>query len=406
MRCITVLLSLAAIISTATAQVTEFREAQVAGSPHDLMMVRHLVIRGDNFSIGKKLAELAISRHHSRLGPLDPKVAPSQAQWLSGNYPERVQRARGVAAAYGVAYMQGSDPTSVPFDLDLKPGCSVVYYPGSSVKNHHAMLSRNYDFPKARYAELRGQEAPAGARSMTGDPYVIEMYPDQGFASLYTCAYDLVGGAIDGVNAKGVTVALLADDMSKTRTRGRVGYGLSEVDLPRFVLDHCATAQEARQALKELPYYSTFVPCHYIIGDAGGDSFIFEVGQDGRHYMIPGSGKPQIVTNHSIAEYGTTGLPEGNSFDRYRRLQAELVKRKGKVSPADVKEINYCVAVPSGVRVAATMWHAVYDLQLRSVQISFCLSGPDEQVERRTPYLTFALKGPGAHPGSSSGKRS
>src|SRR5438270_95279 len=131
------------------------------------------------------------------------------------------ERAKGVAEAYALGVDSGMDATSVPIDMDLEPGCSVIYYPGSSVSNGHAMLSRNYDFPKASYGALTGRKAPADARSMTGDPYVIEMYPDSGYPSLYTCAYDLVGGAIDGVNSKGVTVALLADDASKSRTRGR-----------------------------------------------------------------------------------------------------------------------------------------------------------------------------------------
>ncbi len=96
------------------------------------------------------------------------------------------------------------------------------------------------------------------------------------------------------------------------------------------------------------------------------------------------------MTNHSIAEYGTSNLPKGNSFDRYRALQDEI-KAKGKFTPDEVKTNNFCVAVPTTVHVAATLWHAVYDLQERSVSISFCLSKADEATERRTPYMKFKL---------------
>jgi len=381
---------LASIVSLSQAQV-KFSEQVVAGTPHDLMIVHHIVIRGTNVSIGKKLAEIARSEYHAQLTPVpDQKIWSKQWKWLQANYPERCDRSRGVQQEYRVADNSSLDITSIPIDMTLKPACSVVYYPGAFVTNGHAMFSRNYDFPKASYSELTGRGKVEGSRSMTGDPFVIEMHPDHGYASLYTCAYDLLGGAIDGVNSKGVCVALLADDMSKSRSRGIVGFGLSEVDLPRFVLDRAANARQARQLLKDVPYFCTFTPCHYIIGDAGGDSFIFEVASDGKHYIIDGKRKPQIVTNHSIAEYGTTNLPSGNSFDRYKALQQEIAS-KGKFTPAEVKSNNFCVAVPANVQVAATLWHAVYDLQTRSVEISFCLSRADEKVQRRTKYIGFRL---------------
>lgn len=386
------LFMVAALLAGALAfgQVTQFSENHVAGSAKDLMVVRHIVIRGDNVAIGRKLAEIARSEQRVELAPYpNPSVWTQQLSWLKANYPERYERALGVKDAYGVQLASKLDVTSLPIDINVRPACSVVYYPGSFVTNGHAMFSRNYDFPKASYKELTGRGD--SARSMTGDPYVIEMHPDHGYASLFTCAYDLEGGAIDGVNSKGVCVALLADDLAKTRTRGTIGLGLSEVDLPRFVLDRAASAKQARELLKEVPYFSTFVPCHYIIGDASGDSFIFEVAADGKHSIFDGGGKPQVVTNHSIAEYGTTNLPAGNSFDRYRALQKELVAKKGRFTPAEVKENNFCVAVPAAVRVAATLWHAVYDLKDRSVIISFCLSRADEASERRTPYLAFKL---------------
>lgn len=378
------------IAGSAQAQIKSFSDKVVAGTDKDLMIVRHIVIRGTNEAIGKKLAEIAKDQHRVVLSPWESnEVGKKQMAWFKANYPERMERAQGLENFFK-ANAATTDITSLPIDLSFEPMCSVVYYPGSVVTNHHAMISRNYDFPKAAYSQLTGRPSVKGERSMTGDPYVIEMHPDHGYPSLYTCAYDLLGAAVDGVNSKGVSVALLADDMSKTRARGNY-LGLSEVDLPRFVLDECASAKEAREKLKDVPYFATFTPCHYIIGDSTGDSFIFEVGADGKHYILDGGHKPQIITNHSIAEYGTTNLPSGNSFDRYKMLQQELAKRNGKFTPAEVKEINYCVAVPTSVQRAATMWHAVYDLTNHSVIISFCLSREDEPTERRSPYLPFKL---------------
>ena len=52
----------------------------------------------------------------------------------------------------------------------------------------------------------RRGELPATAR-----PYLIEMHPDRGHASLALCAYDLLSGVLDGINSEGLTVSVLSD---------------------------------------------------------------------------------------------------------------------------------------------------------------------------------------------------
>jgi penicillin V acylase-like amidase (Ntn superfamily) len=252
----------------------------------------------------------------------------------------------GVRQALGSG---GGDPTALGYDLDTVPGCSTVFYPGPHVTNGHAMLSRNYDFPTATYAELTGGKPVPGARAMTADPFVLETDPDKGYRALYVSSYDLLGGCIDGMNEKGLVVALLADDNAENRLPSR-GPGLNEITLTRYLLDRCATAKEARAALKDVEFHYSFTPCHYIVGDRSGDSFVWELTPDLKERsVVDGAGRPQIVTNHRISKFGTKDLPEGNSFDRYRRLQSEIDKLGLKLSPSAVRETNLCVAVPASV---------------------------------------------------------
>lgn len=368
-----------------------FHERTVAGTDRDLMIVRCLRLQGSNAQIGAKLAEIARERHGSTGDTAPGSLATEQLSWVKANWPEMAERAEGVAGFFRRRVGEGGfDPTSLGYDLGRRPGCSVVYYPPSSVSNGHAMVSRNYDFPTGTYSEITGAPPVPGARSMTGDPYVIEAHPDRGYASLYTCAYDLLG-CIDGINEKGVAVALLADDASPER-KPSTGTGLSEVTLTRFVLDRCATAAEARRLLRDAPYHYSFIPCHYMICDASGDSFVWEITADlKRRFQVDGGGKPQVVTNHLLGRYGTEKLPEGNTFDRFRRLTHEIADRGARVTPDEVRTINQCVAVPREARGAATLWHAVYDLPERRVRISFFLGRGSDGTERRTSYLDFGL---------------
>jgi hypothetical protein len=369
----------------------QFQERTVAGTDRDLMIVRTLRLEGTNARIGGQLARIAKGRHGSTGDTTPGSLATVQLAWLKSNWPEMAERAEGVAGFFRRTPGQDSfDPTSLSYNFGRRPGCSVVYYPPASVTNNHAMLSRNYDFPTGTYAEITGAPAVPGARSMTGDPYVIEAYPDRGYASLYTCAYDLLG-CVDGVNEKGVAVALLADDASAERMPSP-GAGLSEVTLTRYVLDRCATAAEARRFLRDVPYHYSFTPCHYMICDSSGDSFVWEITPDlKQRYQVDGTGKAQVVTNHLLGRYGTENLPEGNTFDRYRRLTHEIAQRRSRVTPDEVRTINQCVAAPREARGSATLWHAVYDLTEKKVRISFFLGRPAGGEDRRTPYLDFGL---------------
>lgn len=392
-----ILLSAAiAVAGTASASFSSkgklrFSEHKVAGTVKDLMIVRHIRLEGTNAQIGAKLAEIARDQFISRGDVARGTLATDQLVWLKSYWPEMAERAAGVSRFFQrKAGDHGFDPTSLGYNMNPRPGCSVVFYPPRYVAGGHAMLSRNYDFPIGTFAEITGAPPVAGTRSMTGDPYLIESHPDKGYASLYMCAYDLLG-CVDGMNEKGLAVALLADDASPDK-KPSYGPGLSEVTLTRYLLDRCATARQARRLLRTAPYHYSFNPCHYMICDASGDSFVWEITPDLKtRYQIDGHGKPQVVTNHLLGRYGTENLPQGNTFDRYRRLTREIAARKAKVTPQEVRTINQCVAVPKEARAAATLWHSIYDLAERKVKISFFLGRDSQGEERRTPYLEFGF---------------
>jgi penicillin V acylase-like amidase (Ntn superfamily) len=364
----------------------------VAGSASDFMIVRHLRLAGTNEHIGKELAALAMRLHEVGPPSDDADLVARRIAWFRAHWPEHAERAQGVAEAFGRrAAENGFDPTVLLYNAAVVPGCSTVYYPGACVTTGHAMLSRNYDFSTDRYAELIGRQAPAGTRPFTADPYVIEVHPDRGHAALYVCAYNLLA-AIDGINEKGLAVALLADDSSPRIEPPRTdGTGVAELTMVRYLLDRCATAKEAREVLAAVPYSWSFVPCHYIVGDASGDSFVWEIAPDlTRRFVVDGGGAPQVVTNHLLSRFPGE-LPQGNSFDRYRRLQARIREIGPKLTPEQVASTNACAAVPAGAQGAATLWHSVYDLAGRTLRVSFWL-GRRDGTERRTEYLEFRLR--------------
>lgn len=385
----------------------EFSERPVAGGPEDFMIVRHLKMRGGNRDIGRKLGEIARSRHRVELEPLTPVMARARRDFFERNYPIHFVRGWGAAEAFGL------DVTTTSFDvfaawlnIDLAPACSTVYYPPSYTLSGHATLSRNYDFVTARWSQLARLPGIPDGRPFTSDVYVVEVYPEEGYASLYVTCYDLVGGAMDGVNSQGLTVALLADDTGSLREPAGTQAGLHEVQVVRYLLDTCATVDDAKSALHSAKQYYSFTPTHYIIGDRSGKSFIWEHSRaHNKEYVTDGTGAPQIITNHPVHKYKSLDdMPREDhsqsSFERMRRLHARITEAKEKVSPEGMKEINSCAAVKvekvavKGEVVSRTLWHAQYDLAENSMHIDFYLGDDDTSPnkQKRSGYLTFKLE--------------
>jgi hypothetical protein len=79
-----------------------FQERPIVGDSRDTIQVRHLVLKGSNYEIGRKIGELAHDRHHVQKAPAaDPLVVRCQRRYLQTHYPIYYERMRGIAEAFG-----------------------------------------------------------------------------------------------------------------------------------------------------------------------------------------------------------------------------------------------------------------------------------------------------------------
>ena len=233
-------------------------------------------------------------------------------------------------------------------------------------------------------------------------PYIFELYPDQGYASLSICAFDLLGGVLDGINSEGLAVAILADDETLVHHDREpfVGVGFHELMGMRYVLDTCKDIGEAKEALLSAKHYYSFIPCHYIIADKSGNSFVFEFSSiRNATHSVEGLG-PQWVTNHLLSKYPSVDQFPGesliDSFERYRKLHDSIFGKSG-FTMDEIKEINASVASTdldshrSEYAPHRTLWHSLYDLKARNVQVKFYLGESAEQIQY-SDYIPFQLK--------------
>jgi predicted choloylglycine hydrolase len=398
---------LSMVASPSTAQELKYKETVIAGGPDKFAEVRHVVLKGSNFEIGKKIGELAKKDGTIIVRSGDQIMNRAKREYMAKNYPILYQRMKGVAAAYGLNFFDDSYDFSGLFQIQMSPpGCSVTFYPASSTECGHSILSRNYDFITG---DITGRKPRQSQLAMMARPILFEIHPDKGYSSLSLCAFEYLGGVLDGINSEGLVVSILAEEESGNDVGREPGdeVGMHELMGMRYLLDNCKNAEEAKEALLSLKHYYSFIPCHYIVGDRSGKSFIFEFSPTrNRSYVIDGDG-PQCVTNHlvfhhrKIEEFPETGL--SGSMKRYKILE-ESIRAKKKFTLEEITAINESVAIPPNApgnpqtAPGRTLWYAQYDLENLTLTVKFYLGEkPDPENEKKvileySPLMTFELK--------------
>lgn len=415
-----------------------FKEAIIIPAGKGFMTIRHLTISGTNQEIGKKLAEIAIERHSfsKRVTSAQNRlITHSLRAYIAHNYPILLNRSKGAAEALDIDFNDNNyDTTSIPLGINIPStpniGCSTVYYPASITGTKHAYLSRNYDFLKGTVADISDIPFSPEIRQILppimAEPYLIEMHPENGgYASFCMTCFDLLSGVLDGINRQGLTVAVNGYEGDLTQMQqiyepNLTGVGLNELQVMRLLLDTCSNCDEAKQALLINKQYYTMIPCHYLIADAAGNSFIYEHSPGGnKEFIINNQAKVQILTNHNVHMFPNIAdipnladaIKKGyTSYERYQMLQHAIEQNKGSCSLDFIKQNNQNVSVseilkliPYEVReqfktgYSRTLWHAIYDIDNRSLDIKFYLNEETKSkgnfIEHYSDYFHFTLGG-------------
>lgn len=355
------------------------------GGADDFTTAHHLVAAGSNREIGRTLAAAAESVHGgtARPRPADPVVEGVRRRWFAVHYPAHAERAAGVADHFGLA--PGDHRWTLDWlnTYDLPAGCSAAFYPGTGTDDGHGRLARNFDFPTATLGQMLGGEAQPGERPLAADVWVSELRPEGGYASVTVGIMDVMG-AMDGINEAGLCVALLADNETPDpEPTGSPRVGLAEHQVVRYLLDTCATAAEAREALLLAKHYYFFTPCHYLVADRTGAAFVWEHSPR-RNQELTVSPSDTCTgrltcTNHLLHRWPDPSQlpsdegPMGTAALTYHRWTVldHALRTGGTVSRRDIERHFASVRFTAPVEGARTFWHGLYDLDEGAVDLSF-----------------------------------
>jgi acyl-CoA:6-aminopenicillanic acid acyl transferase len=375
----------------------------VAGGGTDFMAVRHLIVSGSQVDIGRTLAVEAQRTYGWTPAPADPVKARARRAWFARHWPQHLARMRGAADELGL------DPDTDEVYLDgaggipLGSACSASFYPRVVTVDGRGVLGRNYDFfttsATALFAMLSGQDAPASDEMpMSARPYVITSVPGDGPATTLITMNEL-DGCMEGINEHGLAVALLIADAGTASGPMDAGpqVGLAGAQLPRFLLDTCATAAEALDALLGAKQYDLGTPLHYLVADAGGDAFVWERGPGGDEHVMRADGA-LCVTNHPLHRHrGPVPLPEDTdetmlTYQRYRTISERSAS--AGLSAARMREALDAVRVDAATDTpypVRTLWRTVFDLERTTMAAHFYLGDAPDGAPRYSPELEFTI---------------
>ena len=285
---------------------------------------------------------------------------------------------------------------------DLPAGCSVAFYPGTGTKDGHGMLSRNFDFPTATlHARSSDCRRVAGERPLAADPWVDRAAPRPTATPRSTVGIMDVMGAMDGINEAGLAVALLADNETpEPEPTGGPAVGLVRAagrPLPARHVRHRRRGQ-ARPAARQALLLLHAVPLHRRRPLGRGRS----CGSTRRDATAkssstpPVAARPLVCTNHLLhrwpdpAQLPADDGPIGTAaltYHRWRTLTAmppTTVRRRPRRHPGTVRRR----AVRStDSEEARTFWHALYDVDDTTAELSFYLHDVDGTSVYAPPLL-------------------
>ena len=382
--------------------------------------MRHIVLKGTNQEIGAAIAKISREQYQAQPFPF-PTIQDKQNRnsYIQQYFPYLAERQRGVESYYDWGSNNLNDSSSLWYEI-FPAKCSAIFFPKSVTSTGHSFTARDMDFYTVDINQFMGKSKTPLGNKLFSRNFVLETYPENGgYAAMAVGTFDLMNGAYDGFNEKGLVISGLVDQ-SLTATKGGVVQdltklttqsGLNYLQMVRLLLENAATIDDVDRLLSNLTVYFPLDGIHFLIGDRSGNSAILE-------FYIPDpdnpaskmtytiirkpSTTPTIITNHSMRlnpDPGKYIYDKSKSYDtfyRYMRLydylQASAFIKYTLDDGLYAMSLVYGYADDASEGAAApfpvrTIWSVVMDIDDLSMKIKFYTA---DNTAQKQPIMTDA----------------
>ncbi len=216
----------------------------------------------------------------------------------------------------------------LPIDLGITGGSCTVFVTRNEAGE--MIMGRNFDFSYSPSMQVFTCPANGYASVSTVNLSFCGYNEDNlpsglNFDSFLSLAAPFL--PFDGMNEKGVAIALLAVPQADPPF-SEDNVMLNTTTVIRLVLDKTATVDEAVELLNQYNiYFSGGIDCHFLIGDANGNSVLVEY-YNGEIQTVTVEKEYQIASN--FIAYNGVNIGEGyDEFERYDTVQAAIETNGG-----------------------------------------------------------------------------
>lgn len=315
---------------------------------------------------GRLLYDEMVHNEGELYGVFEEQVPFAPARWLimdisrlsfrdvdEGMADERLREIAAQARAFAPDPYEGVLPTfhrfvflqslydiSLSFEHSPLLGCTSFALSGDAAKDGHTLLARNFDF-EAHPVFDRGK--------------AVFLVFEEGKIPYASVAWPGLVGAVTGVNAEGVSLAVHGGRAGDPRTEGE-----PVVHTTRRILAEARTTEEAVEILRaRAPMVSHIV----ILADAAGDAAVVERAPGHPLHVRRGAGR-LALTNHFEGPLATDPRNQGivertSTMPRRNRLDELLSNLEEGASVQDAVEILRDKRGPAGAELPLGHRHAL-----------------------------------------------
>lgn len=248
----------------------------------------------------------------------------------------------------------------LPFDFNVTGGGCTVFV--AQNEDGEVIMGRNFDFSYSPSMQVVTRPdngyTSVSTVNLSFAGYSAENLPSGlHFNSFLTLASPFL--PFDGMNEKGVAIALLAvPEAEPPFDENKIM--LNTTTAIRLVLDKAASVDEAVELLGQYNiYFSGGIDCHYLIGDASGNSALIEY-YDGNMQVVTTDYPYQIASN--FIAFDDVNIGEGyDEFARYDTVKSAIDGNGGVMGEASALALLAEIGVKND-NEDKSEWSVVYNL--------------------------------------------
>lgn len=250
----------------------------------------------------------------------------------------------------------------IPISIDIdNAGCTAFV---TKNEKGEAIYARDFDYTSSPamqvYTNPKNGYASVSTVNLSFIGYSDKKLPTDGFSfrNFLTLAAPYI--PFDGMNEKGVTIAILAVPKTEFEIDSKK-VTLNTTTAVRLVLDKAATIEEAIELLSNYNiYFSEDIYCHFLIGDSTGKSVVVEFYDDSIQIIEP-EDDYQVLTNFLVSS--DLQLSEGyNSFERYDTVIRKLRETDGVIEFYDTMNLLNKVGMYNDEGISMLQWSVIYNM--------------------------------------------